>query len=52
MRLAVNVSPRQLRDSGVARRGQLAALDASGLEPAQLELEITEGLLIDDRWGR
>ncbi|WP_322937348.1 putative bifunctional diguanylate cyclase/phosphodiesterase [Nocardioides bizhenqiangii] len=47
LRLAVNVSPRQLR--GTAWLDEvLAALDESGLEPDQLEVEITEGLLIDD----
>ncbi|HWI42246.1 MAG TPA: EAL domain-containing protein [Nocardioides sp.] len=47
LRLAVNVSPRQLQ-----RRtwlDQLATeLAANGLEPEQLEIEITEGCLIDD----
>lgn len=47
LRLAVNVSPRQLRGTSWLDE-VLAALAESGLEPGQLELEITEGLLIDD----
>ncbi|WP_182376807.1 EAL domain-containing protein [Nocardioides sp. WS12] len=47
LRLAVNVSPRQLR--GEAWLSEIAdALEASGLEPKQLEVEITEGILIED----
>jgi EAL domain-containing protein (putative c-di-GMP-specific phosphodiesterase class I) len=47
LRLSVNVSPHQLR--GTAWLDEvLAALDAAGLEPSQLDVEITEGLLIDD----
>jgi diguanylate cyclase (GGDEF)-like protein/PAS domain S-box-containing protein len=45
--LAVNVSPRQFQQKNwisVVR----AALDESGLPPAQLELEITEGMLMQD----
>jgi diguanylate cyclase (GGDEF)-like protein/PAS domain S-box-containing protein len=45
--LAVNVSPRQLQQKNwisVVR----AALDESGLPPSQLELEITEGMLMQD----
>ncbi|HTW26174.1 MAG TPA: EAL domain-containing protein [Acetobacteraceae bacterium] len=46
-RVAVNLSPAQFRD------GDLPAIVAdilrrSGLDPARLKLEITEGLLIDD----
>jgi EAL domain-containing protein (putative c-di-GMP-specific phosphodiesterase class I) len=45
--VAVNISPRQFM------RGDLVstvrrALDQSGLPPAQLELEITEGVLMDE----
>jgi diguanylate cyclase (GGDEF)-like protein/PAS domain S-box-containing protein len=47
LNLAVNVSPRQFRSPDwltvVAR-----ALDDSGFDPAHLELEITEGILMDD----
>lgn len=47
LRLAVNVSPRQLRGQ-VWLDEVLSALDAAGLRPDQLELEITEGVLIAD----
>ncbi|WP_408898849.1 putative bifunctional diguanylate cyclase/phosphodiesterase [Nocardioides sp. R1-1] len=47
LRLAVNVSPRQLRSR--TWTGAVAdTLAREGLEPDQLEIEITEGLLIDD----
>ena len=47
LRLAVNVSPRQLR--GRAWLEEIAeALDAAGVAPSQLEVEITEGLLVED----
>ncbi len=46
LRFSVNVSPHQLR--GTAWLDEvLAALARTGLEPTQLELEITEGVLID-----
>lgn len=47
VRMAVNVSARQLQSPdfvAVAR----AALDASGLDPARLTLEVTESLLMED----
>lgn len=47
LRLAVNVSPRQFQDKNwlrVLRR----ALDESGLPADRLELEITEGIFMDD----
>jgi diguanylate cyclase (GGDEF)-like protein/PAS domain S-box-containing protein len=47
LKLAVNVSPRQFRSPDwlqVVTR----ALDDSGFDPANLELEITEGILMDD----
>jgi diguanylate cyclase (GGDEF)-like protein/PAS domain S-box-containing protein len=47
LRLAVNVSPRQFQDPGwldVLRR----ALDESGLPAERLELEITEGIFMED----
>ena len=50
MRVAVNSPPHQIHNSGWLDEIS-AALDASGLEPSQLELEITEGLLMDERWG-
>ncbi|MCR1783285.1 EAL domain-containing protein [Nocardioides carbamazepini] len=47
LRLAVNVSPRQLR--GQAWLEEIAAaIEEAGIEPSQLEVEITEGLLIED----
>src|SRR5690606_37311772 len=48
LRLAVNVSARQFLSSGftdaVAR-----VLSSTGVDPSRLELEITEGVLVDDR---
>ena len=45
--IAVNVSTRDLQDAGFAERvGQL--LQASGVEPKRLRLEITESGLMDD----
>ncbi|WP_183092944.1 sensor domain-containing protein [Nocardioides stalactiti] len=50
LRVAVNVSPHQFRSAGWL--GEIVgALNDSGLDPAQLELEITESLLMDDRLG-
>ncbi|MGX8009949.1 bifunctional diguanylate cyclase/phosphodiesterase [Mesorhizobium sp. ORM8.1] len=44
--IAVNISPMQLRDSGFAE--QVAAiLDETGLDPARLQLETTEGVLLE-----
>jgi EAL domain-containing protein (putative c-di-GMP-specific phosphodiesterase class I) len=46
-RLAVNLSPVQLRSVGLA--GMVAgALEAAGLEPSRLELEITETALLQE----
>src|SRR5262245_35976761 len=47
VRLAVNVSPVQFKSSTLALR-VIAALAASGLPAARLELEITEAVLIRD----
>ena len=47
VRLAVNVSPVQF-NSGTLALKVIAALAASGLAPARLELEITEAVLIRD----
>ena len=47
LRVSVNVSPVQLRDPtfvGEVRQ----ALEESGLSPARLELEITEGIFLED----
>ncbi|MCR9266653.1 MAG: EAL domain-containing protein, partial [Alphaproteobacteria bacterium] len=46
-RVAVNVSPAQFRQGNLVMSVQ-SALDASGLAPERLEIEITEGVLIDD----
>lgn len=48
--LAVNVSPRQFHDQDWLRILQ-SALDDSGLPPDRLELEITEGILMEDPRG-
>jgi len=47
LRMAVNVSPRQFARSTWLDEVD-AALSDSGLDPAALELEITEGTLMDD----
>jgi diguanylate cyclase (GGDEF)-like protein/PAS domain S-box-containing protein len=47
VRVAVNVSPRQLRVSGFAA-GVIRLLDDFGLSPERLELEVTESVLLDD----
>ena len=46
LRVAVNVSPHQVRDPSFARRVSRALADA-GLPPDRLELEITEGLVME-----
>ena len=47
LRVAVNVSPQQFIQSDVGAAVE-AALDASGLPPSLLELEITESLAVND----
>jgi diguanylate cyclase (GGDEF)-like protein/PAS domain S-box-containing protein len=47
-RLAVNVSARQFRNPGFVNAVE-HALRASGLEPRNLELELTEGVLVESR---
>ena len=47
IKTAVNLSARQLREPGLAHR-LLAILDETGMPPACLDLEITEGILIED----
>jgi diguanylate cyclase (GGDEF)-like protein/PAS domain S-box-containing protein len=47
LRLAVNVSPRQFHLSSFVPQ-VLAALAVSGAQARQLELELTEGLLLED----
>ncbi|TGN41785.1 bifunctional diguanylate cyclase/phosphodiesterase [Marinobacter confluentis] len=45
--ISVNVSPRQFRDPDFVQT-VMQALEQSGLEPDQLELEITERLILDN----
>jgi diguanylate cyclase (GGDEF)-like protein/PAS domain S-box-containing protein len=45
--ISVNVSPRQFRDPSFVQT-VMQALEQSGLEPDQLELEITERLILDN----
>jgi EAL domain-containing protein (putative c-di-GMP-specific phosphodiesterase class I) len=47
LRVAVNISPVQFRQRNLAEQVK-AALAATGLSPARLELELTEGVLIDN----
>ena len=47
IRMAVNVSPQQFRSAEIYDR-IVDALNASGLHPRWLELEITESMLIDN----
>jgi diguanylate cyclase (GGDEF)-like protein/PAS domain S-box-containing protein len=47
LKVAVNISPAQLRRRGLAAEVQ-AALQASGLSPERLELEVTESVVLDD----
>jgi len=47
IRLAVNLSARQFKDENLTQT-VLAALQESGLEAGLLELELTEGTLMDD----
>jgi diguanylate cyclase (GGDEF)-like protein len=48
LRLAVNVSSRQLRNPRRFLRAVEVALDRHGVQPSQLELEITERLLLEE----
>lgn len=45
--VAVNVSPLQLRDEGFPAH-VLGILERAGLEPSRLQLEITEGVLLEN----
>ncbi|WP_041354950.1 putative bifunctional diguanylate cyclase/phosphodiesterase [Nitrosococcus halophilus] len=47
LQVAVNLSPRQFRQPDLAG-GIAAILERTGLSPPSLEVEITEGLLIED----
>ncbi len=46
-RVGINVSPRQLRDTGLAERFR-EICNYTGVDPSRLELEITESALVDD----
>jgi EAL domain-containing protein (putative c-di-GMP-specific phosphodiesterase class I) len=47
LRIAVNVSARQMRDNDLLRQiGE--SLDRSGLDPERLEIELSEAILVDD----
>ena len=48
--VAINLSPAQFRDAALVRT-ITEALDASGLAPGRLELEVTEGVLLSDEAG-
>lgn len=48
LKIAVNVAPKQLANSALPERVR-EILDESGLDPARLELEITESGIIDDQ---
>ncbi len=50
IRIAINLSSRQLRDSGLVKLVS-SVLIQSGLAPARLELELTEGMLTEDFTG-
>src|SRR5690606_36569605 len=45
--IAVNLSPVQFRATGFARKVTRLVTEA-GVDPRQIELEITEGVLVDD----
>ena len=47
LRMAVNLSARQFKDEKLSQI-VLSALHDSGIDPTQLELELTEGTLMDD----
>jgi diguanylate cyclase (GGDEF)-like protein len=47
LKVAINLSALQFADLGLVNKIR-AALSVSGLDPARLELEITEGVLIED----
>jgi diguanylate cyclase (GGDEF)-like protein/PAS domain S-box-containing protein len=47
LRLSVNVSPRQLRESSFVR-SVIDVLEAAGLESTRLTLEVTEGAMVED----
>lgn len=50
LKVSVNISPRQFMNGDLVSLAQ-STLRETGLDAAQLELEITEGVLMDDRSG-
>ena len=48
IRLAVNVSPRQFRSAGFVESVHRALQD-TGLDPSRLELELTEGVFVEEQ---
>ena len=48
LKVAVNMSPLQLRRGPLALRAVADALEESGLAPERLEIEVTESALVDD----
>lgn len=46
--ISVNISPRQCRDRGFVERLQ-EVLAETGMDPARLQLEITESVMLDDQ---
>ncbi|MGZ8869071.1 MAG: putative bifunctional diguanylate cyclase/phosphodiesterase [Thermoanaerobaculia bacterium] len=47
LRVAVNISPRQFREETLVARVE-SAIEASGIDPKMLELEITEGVAMEN----
>lgn len=47
LRIAVNVSPIQFRSRGYVD-GVMAVLEETGFDPSMLELELTEGVVVED----
>ena len=47
---AVNLSPVQLRQTGFAAE-LIAIFAAEGVDPQRVELEVTEGILLEDGWA-
>ncbi len=47
LRIAVNVSPVQFRQRGFVQKVQ-AVIEQTGIDPSRLDLELTEGVLIQD----
>ncbi len=50
IQMAVNISPRQFRDPNLVRTVR-RCIRETGIDPSQLEVEITESMLMDDAEG-